>query len=229
MKKHSRRGSRGEVAQAKEIPEMFKGQRDAQAKTREVMAAAMAASEEAWKEARKTPGGQGQRQQERETLAGEVARSLALQDFVGVLNEETGASLSSSDLVVRGREKPIFCCAYCGEPIRRKWAARHVQECKRVYHALEQHNLLDIYRMHVRLPSGKIETVYPGLVEVTRNGVQCVVCGEQVKGPEHFRNDGTVECKTLGNYLEQRDMAKSQWRAALRNGQLVYMTKDPLV
>ncbi len=228
MKKHSRRSSKEEVTRATEIPETFEGQRDAQAKTREVMAAAMAASEEAWKEARKTLG-RGQRQQERRTLAGEVARSLALQDFVGVLNEETGASLSSSDLVVRGREKPVFCCAYCGEPIRRKWAARHVQECKRVYHVLEQHNLLDIYRMHVRLPSGKVETVYPDLVEVTRNGVRCVVCGEQVNGPEHFRNDGTVECKALGDYLEQRDMAKSQWRAALRNGQLVYVTKNSLV
>jgi hypothetical protein len=121
--------------------------------------------------------------------------------------------IHAEDIVVSKdiNQKYAIFCKYCGGVITAKNVALHVR-CKEAQHLLEKHRLVAMHEF--------------GKVDVIKDVLVCAVCGETIKGPEHFKKtkDGRIECVNLERRLGYLRM----WQAAFERGMVKYTHKMAL-
>lgn len=150
----------------------------------------------------------------------QITRALAINEFIEMARKQSGAKISESDIVAhKVREGWFFTCRHCGNPITAS-RAKHVESCKDRLQLLRQMGLCGIYR--IGAPEG---SVFPDLIEIQGGKVFCAICGEEVKGLDHFKNgDNILGCQNLEKLLRQKkalhEAIARGWYVAIHNNRL---------
>ena len=121
--------------------------------------------------------------------------------------------IHTEDIVVSKdiNQKYAVFCKYCGGVITAKNVALHVR-CKENYEMLKKCRLVELYEL--------------GKVDIVKDVPVCAICGEAIKGPEHYKKikGDRIECVNL----ERRFGYMLMWLAAFERGMVKYTHKMAL-